>query len=87
MPSEITKPCTSDCWTGVKHEGTPTGTIENIGGAQTYVALPPAGTDATGIILFYADVYGPMYPNNKLLQDYFASQGNAACLVVLEMSN
>ncbi|KAJ7818778.1 Alpha/Beta hydrolase protein [Mycena olivaceomarginata] len=27
------------------------------------------------VVLFFADVYGPFYLNNQLLQDYFASQG------------
>ncbi|KAH7921534.1 alpha/beta-hydrolase [Leucogyrophana mollusca] len=61
------------CWTGVKHSGTPVGQVEEIGGLNTYVSEPPAPTK--NVILFLADVYGPFFINNKLLQDYFASCG------------
>lgn len=63
------------CVTGVRHSGDPVGEVKEIGGLDTYVSLPPQGLTVKGVLLFYADVYGPLYINNKLLQDYFASQG------------
>ena len=66
------------CFTGVQHEGTATGTEQTIGGVNTYVAKPSSGGlngKYEKIILFFADVYGPLFNNNKLLQDFFATQG------------
>lgn len=63
------------CITGVRHFGEPTGTVEKIAGVDTYVSQPPQGQQPKAVVLFYADVWGPLYINNKLLQDYFASQG------------
>ncbi|THH09773.1 hypothetical protein EW145_g1784 [Phellinidium pouzarii] len=66
-----------DCFRAVQHSGEPKGSIEKIAGVDTYVATPPQlsrGQPAKGVILFYADVYGPLFINNKLLQDYFAEQ-------------
>lgn len=64
-----------DCCSGVQHFGDPKGSIENIAGIETYIATPPSGLVTKGVILFYADVWGPMFINNKLIQDYFATQG------------
>ncbi|KAH8118720.1 alpha/beta-hydrolase [Phellopilus nigrolimitatus] len=67
-----------DCCKGVKHSGEPKGTIEKIAGLDTYIATPSylaAGQPAKGVILFYADVFGPLFINNELIQDYFAEQG------------
>lgn len=63
------------CCSGVQHFGEPKGTIEKIAGVDTYVVTPPQGQTSKGVILFYADVWGPLFINNKLIQDYFASQG------------
>ncbi|KAG2033011.1 dienelactone hydrolase [Suillus americanus] len=63
----------SCCFTGVKHTGTPVGRIEDLGGIPTYISDPPAPTQK--VILFLADVWGPLFVNNKLIQDYFASCG------------
>ncbi|KAH7906915.1 dienelactone hydrolase [Hygrophoropsis aurantiaca] len=68
------------CWTGVKHSGTAIGREEELGGINTYISEPrslPASAPAGNkkVILFLADVYGPTYLNNKLIQDYFASFG------------
>ncbi|KAJ6597571.1 Alpha/Beta hydrolase protein [Mycena vulgaris] len=66
-----------DCFTGVKHSGTPVGKTVTIADVPTYVSDPPsaAGGSPKKIILFLPDVYGPFFLNNQLLQDYFASQG------------
>ncbi len=65
------------CFTAVKHEGTPAGRVDTISGVPTYVSEPPPAKTVgkPKVVLFFADVYGPMYINNQLLQDYFASQG------------
>lgn len=62
------------CFSGVKHSGEPTGRTIDIGGLSTYITEPKSG-QAKGIILFFADIYGPFYLNNQLLQDYFAENG------------
>lgn len=63
-----------DCCRGMKHFGESTGSIEKIGGVDTYVSSPPGG-NGKAVLLFYADVWGPFYDNSKLLQDHFAGQG------------
>lgn len=78
MSSTLAGPPGSCCWTGVKHTGTPEGRVELLGGLNTYIADPPAGRTSTPhkkVLLFLADVWGSMFVNNKLLQDYFASCG------------
>ncbi|EJD07441.1 alpha/beta-hydrolase [Fomitiporia mediterranea MF3/22] len=65
-----------DCVTGVTHEGEPTGTIEQINGVKTYVALPPAGKYETSkAVLFLPDVFGLELVNARLLADDFAKNG------------
>ncbi|KAF9014599.1 alpha/beta-hydrolase [Hymenopellis radicata] len=74
----LARPLGDCCFKTVPHEGEPKGTVEDIGGAPTYVSEPPNMTSTPKrVVLFLADVYGPMYINNKLVQDYFASQGFA----------
>jgi len=66
------------CITGVKHTGEAVGFTEDITGVETYISKPPTQSSSSTydkIILFFADVYGPLFINNKLLQDYFASRG------------
>ncbi|KAI5474896.1 alpha/beta-hydrolase [Pseudohyphozyma bogoriensis] len=65
------------CVSGVIHEGTPTGKMENIGDVTTYVALPSAEFDATKAIVFLPDAFGHALVNNKLLVDSFAASGFA----------
>jgi hypothetical protein len=68
----------SDCCVqGVKHTGTPVGKTIKIADIETYMSEPPdpQGTPSKKVILYLADIYGPFYPNAKLLQDYFASNG------------
>ncbi|KAF8198272.1 dienelactone hydrolase [Mycena galopus ATCC 62051] len=71
-------PCDS-CLTGVKHSGDPVGKTVTIADIPTYVSEPPPSIATPSgpkkVVLFFADVYGPFYLNNQLLQDYFASQG------------
>lgn len=75
-----------DCFTGVKHSGDPVGKTVTIADVPTYVSEPT--TSVAGpkkVVIFFADVYGPFYLNNQLLQDYFASHGSsidsASCIL------
>ncbi|KAI0313050.1 Alpha/Beta hydrolase protein [Amylostereum chailletii] len=63
------------CFEGVRHEGTPTGSVESINGIATYVASPPEGITTTKAILFLTDVFGLALQNNLLLADDFARNG------------
>ena len=66
------------CVKGVKHFGEPSGETITIAGVETYISKPPPAKDGSQdkkVILFLADVYGPLHINAQLLQDYFASQG------------
>jgi len=66
------------CFKGVKHFGEPSGETITIAGVQTYISKPPPAKDSSHdkkIILYLADVYGPLYINAQLLQDYYASHG------------
>ena len=64
------------CVQGVKHNGVSVGRVETIAGVETYISDPPANTvGPTKVVLFFADVYGPLFENARLLQDYFASHG------------
>jgi len=42
---------------------------------QTYISEPPSSVATQKVILFLADVWGSLFVNNQLLQDYFASCG------------
>jgi len=80
MSTALAGPSSSCCWTGVNfHTGTPKGRVESLGGLDTYIAEPPAAATAGGphkkVLLFLANIWGPLFINNKLLQDYFASCG------------
>jgi len=72
-------PIGDHCVQGVQHTGTPVGRVETIAGVETYVSDPPTGSTAPGespkVILYFADIYSPLFINAKLLQDYFAAHG------------
>ncbi|KAJ7150097.1 alpha/beta-hydrolase [Mycena crocata] len=65
-----------DCIKGFRHEGTPAGTMEKIGGVECYVGTP-TGVDypQDKVLLFLADAFGLPLVNNKLLVDDFARNG------------
>ena len=54
------------CVAGFVHGGEPTGKMETINGALTYVALPANGGDKTKALLFFTDVFGMALKNNKV---------------------
>ncbi|EAU90115.1 dienelactone hydrolase [Coprinopsis cinerea okayama7 len=61
----------ADCVKGVRHEGTPTGKWETIGGVQSYVATPEGDYPKDKVILYLADVFGPQLPNAQtVIPDY-----------------
>ncbi|KZW03086.1 alpha/beta-hydrolase [Exidia glandulosa HHB12029] len=66
-----------DCVVAVTHEGTPTGKIEQIGGVDTYVALPEGDYPKDKAVLFLPDIFGITFQNNQLLADDFARNGFA----------
>ena len=43
---------TKDCIAGVRHEGEPEGTIEKLGGIDTYIALPKMDYPKEKAVLF-----------------------------------
>ncbi|KAL8279155.1 hypothetical protein RQP46_008411 [Phenoliferia psychrophenolica] len=53
------------CISGAIHEGTPVGSIKQIGGIATYVTLPSGDYDKTKAVLFCTDVFGLDLINNK----------------------
>ena len=62
-----------DCCTQtVQHVGEPRGAIEKIAGANTYITGP---RQCDKIILFFADIFGPLYVNAQLVMDYWADNG------------
>ncbi|KAF8626701.1 hypothetical protein AX15_004725 [Amanita polypyramis BW_CC] len=64
-----------DCYRGVTHQGTPTGTIEKIGGIESYIATPTVNYAKTKVVLFLSDIFGLKLPNSQLLCDDFARNG------------
>ena len=58
--------------------------VEIIAGLATYIARPThPHTDGQGgsprkVILFFADVFGPLYINSKLAMDYWADNGEGS---------
>lgn len=82
----IAGPITDHCAQGVKHTGEAVGRVETIAGVETYISDPPAGTTGPKkVILYFADVFSPLFINAKLLQDYFASHGVCFAFNVLDL--
>jgi len=61
------------CVTGITHEGTPQGKMENINNTETYIVQPVTSTDKA--IILFSDFFGPHYPNTQLIADRFALKG------------
>ncbi|KAF2646055.1 alpha/beta-hydrolase [Massarina eburnea CBS 473.64] len=70
----MTESTCTQCITGTIHPGQPSGKIESIHGLNVYVTGNHANPKAT--VVLYSDVFGLELPNNKLLADSIASQGN-----------
>ncbi|KAK2465686.1 hypothetical protein APHAL10511_002230 [Amanita phalloides] len=65
----------ADCFKGVRHQGTPTGKIEQIGGVNCYVATPSTDYPKHKALIYLYDAFGLALENNLLLCDDFASNG------------
>jgi len=64
-----------DCLTGVRHEGTPEGKIEEIGGIESYVGTPIVDYPKDAAVILLTDIFGHTLSNNQLLVDDFARNG------------
>ncbi|KAG8215081.1 hypothetical protein J3R82DRAFT_8502 [Butyriboletus roseoflavus] len=60
---------------GARHEGTPEGKFETVGGVRTYVATPTVDYPKDKVILYLPDVFGVDLTNSQLLADDFARNG------------
>ncbi|KAF8194453.1 Alpha/Beta hydrolase protein [Mycena galopus ATCC 62051] len=65
----------ADCFKGVRHEGTPEGKTEFLGGVKCYIATPSVEFPKDKVLLFLTDAFGLALPNNLLLADDFARNG------------
>ncbi|ETN38874.1 uncharacterized protein HMPREF1541_06915 [Cyphellophora europaea CBS 101466] len=68
----MSAPC-HECIKGTIHEGQPKGKEETIHGLNTYVV--GNRTDPRGIIVVYSDIFGIPLPNNRLIADAYAANG------------
>ncbi|KAH9932723.1 alpha/beta-hydrolase [Epithele typhae] len=71
----------NNCITGVRHEGTPTGTLTKIGGTDCYVATPSGEYARDKVLLYFPDALGMQSPNAHLLADDFALNGYKTVVV------
>lgn len=60
------------CLTGVKHEGTPKGSITTLGGIESYIT---GDKTSSKVVLYFPDVFGHKLINAQLLADSFAEAG------------
>lgn len=65
--------CSSECIKGTIHSGQPKGKEELLHGLNTYVV--GNRTSARGIVVVYSDIFGLGLPNNKLIADAYAENG------------
>ncbi|KAJ7909412.1 Alpha/Beta hydrolase protein [Mycena leptocephala] len=64
-----------DCFKGVRHEGTPEGKTEHLGGVKCYIATPTVEYPKDKVLLYLTDAFGLALSNNLLLADDFARNG------------
>jgi hypothetical protein len=65
------------CFQGVtRQDRKPSGHTASIYGRETYIADPPDGHQAKGIIVIIPDAFGWEFANNRLLVDAYARQGD-----------
>ena len=69
------------CISGVTHEGTAQGKVEEINGVAVYVGTPTVDYPKDKALLFLPDVFGLGLINNQLLVDDFAKNGYKTYLV------
>ncbi|TFY82903.1 hypothetical protein EWM64_g1110 [Hericium alpestre] len=64
------------CTKTVQHAGDAVGVWDEISSLKTYVSYPPQKSETYDrIILFFTDVFSPVYINNQLISDWYASRG------------
>ncbi|KAI0695338.1 alpha/beta-hydrolase [Cerioporus squamosus] len=63
------------CISGVRHEGTPEGKRDKIGGIDVYIATPTVDYPKDKVVLFLTDAFGLELENNLLLADDYARNG------------
>ncbi|KAK2465688.1 hypothetical protein APHAL10511_002232 [Amanita phalloides] len=63
-----------DCIKGVRHEGTPSGKFEKIGGVDCYIATPDGDYEQDKVVLYLPDALG-LHINTYLLVDDHANNG------------
>lgn len=63
------------CATGSLHAGTPTGRIRKVHGLDCYIADAPNGAPK-GVVVIIPDAFGWELPNNRILADCYAKEGN-----------
>lgn len=66
---------------GTLNEDSPTGTIQNLYGFQTYVVTPPSGTPLKATVVIIPDAFGWAFNNNRILADNYAKKGNFRVLL------
>ena len=66
------------CVSGTLDAGTPSGSVEHVGGVETYVARPPppvaAGAHPAAAVVILTDVFGMVLPNVRLIADRLARE-------------
>jgi hypothetical protein len=73
MSTVIAHPPGDCCVKVVKHEGTPAGNTIDLGGLKTYIS--ESKIPSNNVLIFFSDIHGPLFINNQLLMDYYASHG------------
>ena len=74
MATVLAGPPTEFCLRTVHHTGDAQGAVEDYAGVKAYVTRPPS-RDTSKVILYFADLFGPLYINAQLTMDYWASNG------------
>ena len=64
------------CAMGSLHTGTPKGRIEKVHGLDCYIADAPSGSPK-GIVIIIPDAFGWELPNNRILADEYARNGDS----------
>jgi len=76
MASNPLGPC---CFTGFKHEGTPSGVTKTILDVTTYFAYPENNKHPDKVVIILSDIFG-IYNNSQLIADDFAANGYLAII-------
>ena len=70
-----------DCFRGTFHDhAEPKGSMTELYGYQTYLAMPEDGSEPKSTVIFFCDAFGLNLPNNKILADHYATK--TGCRVI-----